>query len=136
MLALRIPASRQIDAEERDIAASIAAQTAVGIKNVRMIERLTEHNAIKDFLEDLSAGRAPAQDLRERGRALGCDVDRPHLVLLAVPQAGAAGRSWDDVARALEIAAGREFPGSIFVMISATDTLNLCRRRSFRLLIT
>ena len=114
VLALRIPASRPIDAEERDIAASIAAQTAVGIKTVRMIERLTEHNAIKDFLEDLSAGRLPAQDLRERGRALGCDVDRPHLVLLAVPKAGAAGRSWDDVARALEVAAGREFPGSIF----------------------
>ena len=114
VLALRIPASRPIDAEERDIAASIAAQTAVGIKTVRMIERLTEHNAIKDFLEDLSAGRLPAQDLRERGRALGCDVDRPHLVLLAVPKAGGAGRSWDDVARALEVAAGREFPGSIF----------------------
>src|ERR671937_497084 len=91
VLALRIPASRPIDAEERDIAASIAAQTAVGIKTVRMIERLTEHNAIKDFLEDLSAGRLPAQDLRERGRALGCDVDRPQAIGLSHRCEGAAG---------------------------------------------
>ena len=99
---------RPIDPEERELAASIAGQTAVGITNVRMIERLTAHNAIKDFLEDLSAGRTPAADLRERGRALGVDVDLPHVVLLAVPRSGPATRSWDDVARALEVAAGRD----------------------------
>jgi GAF domain-containing protein len=114
VLALRMPAARPIDAEERELAASIAGQTAVGIANVRMIERLTAHNAIKDFLEDLSAGRAPAADLRERGRALGVDIDQPHVVLLAVPRAEQGARSWDDVARALEIAAARAFPGSLF----------------------
>jgi sugar diacid utilization regulator len=114
VLALRMPAARPIDPEERELAASIAGQTAVGIANVRMIERLTAHNAIKDFLEDLSASRTPAADLRERGRTLGVDIDQPHLVLLAVPRAGAASRSWDDVARALEVAAARAFPGSLF----------------------
>ena len=114
VLALRMSAQRPIDPEERELAASIAGQTAVGITNVRMIERLTAHNAIKDFLEDLSAGRTPAADLRERGRALGVDVDLPHVVLLAVPRSGPATRSWDDVARALEVAAGRTFPGSLF----------------------
>jgi len=114
VLALRMPAARPIDPEERELAASIAGQTAVGIANVRMIERLTAHNAIKDFLEDLSAGRTPAADLRERGRTLGVDIDQPHVVLLAVPRAGAASRSWDDVARALEVAAARAFPGSLF----------------------
>jgi sugar diacid utilization regulator len=79
-----------------------------------MIERLTAHNAIKDFLEDLSAGRTPAADLRERGRTLGVDIDQPHLVLLAVPRSGPASRAWDDVARALEVAAVRAFPGSLF----------------------
>ena len=114
VLALRMPAARPIDPEERELAASIAGQTAVGIANVRMIERLTAHNAIKDFLEDLSAGRSSAADLRERGRALGVDIDQPHLVLLAVPRAEQASRSWDDVARALEVAAARAFPGSLF----------------------
>ena len=66
VLALRMSAQRPIDPEERELAASIAGQTAVGITNVRMIERLTAHNAIKDFLEDLSAGRTPAADLRDR----------------------------------------------------------------------
>jgi GAF domain-containing protein len=114
VLALRMPAARPIDPEERELAASIAGQTAVGIANVRMIERLTAHNAIKDFLEDLSAGRSSAADLRERGRALGVDIDQPHVVLLAVPRAEQASRSWDDVARALEVAASRAFPGSLF----------------------
>ncbi len=114
VLAVRMSAQRQIDPEERELAASIAGQTAVGITNVRMIERLTAHNAIKDFLEDLSAGRTPAADLRDRGRTLGVDIDQPHVVLLAVPRSGPASRSWDDVARALEVAAGRAFPGSLF----------------------
>ena len=68
VLALRMSAQRPIDPEERELAASIAGQTAVGITNVTLIERLTAHNAIKDFLEDLSAGRTPAADLRDRGR--------------------------------------------------------------------
>ena len=114
VLALRMSAQRPIDPEERELAASIAGQTAVGITNVRMIERLTAHNAIKDFLEDLSAGRTPAADLRERGRTLGVDIDQPHVVLLAVPRSGPASRAWDDVARALEVAAVRAFPGSLF----------------------
>ena len=115
VLALRMSAQRPIDPEERELAASIAGQTAVGITNVRMIERLTAHNAIKDFLEDLlgrpHARRRPA---RARPRRWACDVDLPHVVLLAVPRSGPATRSWDDVARALEVAAGRTFPGSLF----------------------
>ena len=111
-LALRIPDGQRMDAEEREIAASIAGQTAVAIKKVELIERLTERNAIKDLLEDLARATAPADELSDRARALGCDLGRGHLVMQAVPRPGAAQRSWDDVAAALETNATRAFPGS------------------------
>jgi GAF domain-containing protein len=114
LLVARVSAARPADDEEREIAASVASQTALAVTRVRLIEHLTEHNAIKDFLEDLSAGRAPAGELEERARALGCDLDRPHLVLLAVPRTGASTRPWADVAGDLERAADRAFPGSLF----------------------
>ena len=63
-LALRIPEGRRMDAEEREIAASIAGQTAVAIKKVELIDRLTERNAIKDLLEDLAHATATAGGAR------------------------------------------------------------------------
>ena len=80
--------STGVDAEEREIASSIAGQTAVAIRKVELIDRLTERNAIKDLLEDLSHGGGSAPELGDRARALGCDLDRPHLVLQAAPRAG------------------------------------------------
>ena len=97
-LALRIPEGRRMDAEEREIAASIAGQTAVAIKKVELIDRLTERNAIKDLLEDLAHATATPEELGARARALGTDLDRPHLVMQAVPRPGTASRTWDEVA--------------------------------------
>ena len=113
-MALRVPAGRHMDAEEREIAASIAGQTAVAIKKVELIDRLHERNAIKDFLEDLAYGSAPPAELRERAQALGCDLSRPHLVLQAIPRSEQAERPWEEVAAALESGATRAFPGSLF----------------------
>ena len=113
-LALRFPGDRPADTEAREVAASIAGQSAVALKNLHLIERLTEHNAIKDFLEDLSRGLPAPAGLADRGRALGCDLHRPHLVLQAAPRSGAGTQSWEEVARALEAGAGRAFPGSLF----------------------
>jgi GAF domain-containing protein len=113
-LTLRFPAERPADPEAREIATSIAGQAALALKNLQLIEHLTEHNAIKDFLEDLSLGRAATTDLADRGRALGCDLNRPHLVLQAAPRPGASTQEWEDVARALESGAARAFPGSLF----------------------
>lgn len=113
-LALRIPEGRRMDAEEREIAASIAGQTAVAIKKVELIDRLTERNAIKDLLEDLAHATATPEELGARARALGTDLDRPHLVMQAVPRPGTASRTWDEVATALESTATRSFPGSLF----------------------
>ena len=60
VLALRYAGDRRIDAEQREIATSVANQAAVAIKKVQLIDRLTERNAIKDLLEDLSHGSATA----------------------------------------------------------------------------
>src|SRR5437868_5558050 len=87
-LTLRFPGDRPGDPEAREVATSIAGQAAIAVKNLQLIERLTEHNAIKDFLEDLSRGGPTAADLADRGRALGCDLGKPHLVLQAAPRSG------------------------------------------------
>jgi GAF domain-containing protein len=113
-LSLRVRTSRRLGSEERDIAASIADQTAVALKKLELIDRLTERNAIKDFLEDLAHGAASPGELEGRARALGVKLGEPHLVLQATPRAGEAKRSWNEVAGALESAAGRAFPGSLF----------------------
>jgi sugar diacid utilization regulator/putative methionine-R-sulfoxide reductase with GAF domain len=113
-LALRVPSGVRMDAEEREIASSVAGQTAVAIKKVDLIERLKERNAIKDLLEDLAHGNAPPAELQERAQALGCDLARPHLVLQAVPRPGPSERTWEEVAGQLESSAGRAFPGSLF----------------------
>ncbi|MGZ4480905.1 MAG: GAF domain-containing protein [Gaiellales bacterium] len=114
LLALRVPRGRRVDAEAREVAASIAGQIAVAIKKVQLIDRLTERNAIKDFFEDLSRGGATPAELSDRGGALGCDLREPHLVLQAVPRPGPHVETWESVADALEAAAARAFPGSLF----------------------
>ncbi|MGN6378005.1 MAG: GAF domain-containing protein [Gaiellales bacterium] len=119
-LALRVPRGGRMDAEEREIAASIAGQTAVAIKKVDLIQRLEERNAIKDLLEDLAHANAAPGELQERAQALGADLSRPHLVLQAAPRTGPADRTWDEVANLLETAAGRAFPGSLFDRRDAT----------------
>jgi GAF domain-containing protein len=65
-----------------ELARAIAGQVAVGIKKVRLIERLTEQNLIADFFEQLSQGRA-GPELEGRAARLGCDLSLPHVVLLA-----------------------------------------------------
>ena len=57
-----------------DLARAVASQTAVAIKKIELIERLTEKNLIKDFLEQLAAG-APAADVEGRAARLGADLD-------------------------------------------------------------
>ena len=53
-----------------ELARAIAGQVAVGIKKVRLIERLTEQNLIADFFEQLVAGRAaPSWRGGQRGSA-------------------------------------------------------------------
>jgi GAF domain-containing protein len=87
---------------EVELARAVANQTAVAIKKIELIERLTEKNLIKDFFEQL-AGGSLAGALDGRAARLGCDLEAGHLVLAASPA--------DD---AFEKALRRAFPGSLF----------------------
>jgi GAF domain-containing protein len=85
-----------------ELGRGIASQVAVGIKKVQVIEQLTEKNLIKDFFEELSGGR-PRGDLEGRAARLGCNLELPHVVLVAEP-------ADDALERAIRLAA----PGSLF----------------------
>lgn len=94
------------------VAQAVAGQTAVAIKKLELIDRLTERNLITDFFDQLAAGESLG---RIEGRAvrLGCDLSLAHVVLCAQPAddlleralAGALPRSLfdrrDDTLRAL-----------------------------------
>jgi GAF domain-containing protein len=67
-----------------DLARAVASQTAVAIKKIELIERLTEKNLIKDFFEQL-AGASRLGDLEARAARLGCDLDERYVVLAAAP---------------------------------------------------
>lgn len=67
-------------ARERDLVRAVASQTAVAIKKIQVLERLTEKNLIRDFFDDLAVGRASAVG---RAARLGSDLGHPHIVLVA-----------------------------------------------------
>lgn len=67
-----------------DLARSLAGQLAVGIRKVRLIERLTERNLVSDFLDELAAGRSAAE-LDGRAVRLGIDLATAHVVVAAEP---------------------------------------------------
>jgi GAF domain-containing protein len=85
-----------------ELGRGIASQVAVAIKKVQVIEQLTEKNLIKDFFEELAGGH-PRGDLEGRAARLGCDLDQPHVVVVAEP-------ADDALERAIRVAA----PGSLF----------------------
>lgn len=87
---------------EVDLARAVANQTAVALKKIELIERLTEKNLIKDFFEQLARGDA-LPGLEGRAARLGCDLDQRYVVLAASPPS-------EELERALAAAA----PGSLF----------------------
>jgi putative methionine-R-sulfoxide reductase with GAF domain len=87
---------------EVELAGAAANQTAVALKKIELIERLTEKNLIKDFFEQLARGDLLG-DLDGRAARLGCDLDQRYLVVVAAP-------ADDAVEKALATAAS----GSLF----------------------
>ena len=87
---------------EVDLARAAANQTAIALKKIELIERLTEKNLIKVFFEQLAGGTALG-DVECRSARLGFDLDQRYVVVAASP-------ADDDVERALAAAA----PGSLF----------------------
>jgi GAF domain-containing protein len=74
-----------------ELGRAVASQVAVGIKKVQLIEHLTEKNLIKDFFEELAAGRSSGE-LEGRAARLGCNLSLPHVVLIAEPADDAVER--------------------------------------------
>jgi GAF domain-containing protein len=85
-----------------ELARAVANQTAVAMKKIELIERLTEKNLIKDFLEHLAHGKGLA-DVDRTAERLGIDLTRPHVVVAARPASDALERALAGVA-----------PGSLF----------------------
>ena len=81
-----------------ELAGAVANQTAVAIKKIELIERLTEKNLIKDFFEELVRGTGPGE-LDVRAARLGCDLDERHLVLVAAPPSDELERALGTLAR-------------------------------------
>jgi GAF domain-containing protein len=88
---------------EVELARAAANLTAVALKKIELIERLTEKNLIKDFFEQLAGGTVLG-DVEGRAARLGCDLDGRYVVLAASP-------ADDGLERALAAAAPR---GSLF----------------------
>jgi sugar diacid utilization regulator len=81
-----------------ELAHAVANQAAVAIKKIQVLERLTEKNLIKDFFEDLAAGRV-GEALEGRAARLGCDLERPHVVLATARADDALERLLSSLAR-------------------------------------
>ena len=90
------------ETSEVDLARAAANQTAIALKKIELLERLTEKHLIKDFFEQLAGGTALG-DLEGRAARLGCDLDQRFVVVASAPPD-------DEVDRALAAAA----PGSLF----------------------
>ena len=69
---------------EVDLARAAANQAAVALKKIELIERLTETNLIKDFLEELAGGK-PVGDVEGRAARLGFDLAGRYVVVEAAP---------------------------------------------------
>jgi len=65
-----------------DLARAAANQIGVAIKKIEVIEELLEKNVIRDFFEAL-ASRHTAAAAGPRAERLGCNLERPHIVLIA-----------------------------------------------------
>ena len=69
---------------EVELARAAANQTAVALKKIELIERLTEKNLIKDFFEQLAGGNVLGH-LEGRAARLRVDLDQRYIVVAAAP---------------------------------------------------
>jgi GAF domain-containing protein len=79
--------------EQRDLAVAVVSQTAVAVKKIQLVERLSERNLAKDFLDDLEQGVNTGR-AEQRARRLRCDLSHPRVVAIATPGPGADSSDW------------------------------------------
>jgi GAF domain-containing protein len=81
---------------ERGMLETIAAQVAVALRTVELVERLTEENLVRDLFDAIAQGRG--NHVAARARSARIDPDRPHVVAVFEPlRAGGAWPAGDRV---------------------------------------
>jgi GAF domain-containing protein len=113
-LVARLAEDRRASDHARDLANSIAAQSALGLKRLQLVERLAERNLIKDLFDALASGRSNG-GIAAQARRLGIDAAGPVAVAWALPAAPGpeASAAFLPAAEAFEIAALRDIPGAL-----------------------
>jgi len=106
-----------IDSPEPDarwVLAAVASHTAVAMRHLRLVDWLRQKNLAKDFFDALANPESKADDVRAMAGSLGFNLDAPHVVVLAIPQAVKRSQgAKDDVADRLEARLRNDFPGCL-----------------------
>lgn len=99
--------------EQDELLRAIAHQSALALQKVKLIERLTAENIVRDLFAALEAGNAHVAEAR--ARAAGCDLSRAHVVVHVEQLTGddAAAAPWPAVAEATEARLRRLAPGAV-----------------------
>ena len=75
--------ARRYTAEDQTLLHTIANQTAIAIKNSHLVDLLAQKNLVKGFFDDLLHGTYDSEEsLRQRANFLGCDLSKPHIMLM------------------------------------------------------
>jgi len=93
--------SEQPPDEADELLQAVAHQIALALKQVRLIERLTGENIIRDLFEALSGGAVAVAE--ERARRARWDIGRPHVfahVESAIDDRD--GRAWPEIGERVE----------------------------------
>jgi GAF domain-containing protein len=75
--------ARRYTPDDQTLLNTIANQTAIAIKNSHLVDLLAQKNLVKGFFDDLMYGTYDSEEsLRQRANFLGCDVSKPHVVVM------------------------------------------------------
>lgn len=78
---------------QRELVSTIAAQAAVALRRLQLVDRLAERNLIRDFFDSLAAGTS--DELEVASRRLRFHFAEPHVVIAARSCGeGATGSDW------------------------------------------
>jgi GAF domain-containing protein len=105
---LSVDRQAPFQAHERGMLETVAAQTAVGLRTVELIERLTGENLVRDLFDAIAGGRGG--QVAARARAARIDPDAPHVV--AVFEPARIGDPWTAADR-LERRVRHTLPGAL-----------------------
>ncbi|MEX1142932.1 MAG: GAF domain-containing protein [Thermoleophilaceae bacterium] len=94
-----------------DLVRAAAHQVALALEKIQLIERLTEENLAGDLFDALACGQLELA--AARARAVGIDLDRPHVLLEARPRTQSEDELWSELGETAEHAIRRALPGTV-----------------------